>query len=67
MLILFGVLMCEKDSLQIVKPLAGDGAASQRNGVCESAKFKSFGFRAEMTCPAPPRRSVLRNDQRFHW
>jgi hypothetical protein len=71
---MFGVLRCEKDSAaqdspQIVKTLAGDSAASQRRSVCKSAEFKSFGCRFggsdEMTCPAPPRRSVLRNDQRF--
>jgi hypothetical protein len=39
-LILFGALMCEKDSPQIVKTLAGDRAVSQRSNVCESAGFK---------------------------
>ena len=41
-LIMFGALRCEKDSLQIVKTLAGDSAASERNGVCQSVEFKSW-------------------------
>ena len=39
---MFGALMCEKDSLQIMKPLAGDSAVSERRCVCESVKFKSW-------------------------
>jgi hypothetical protein len=44
---MFGALMCEKDSAAqddppAVKPLAGDGAVSQRSNVCQSVKFKSW-------------------------
>jgi hypothetical protein len=40
-LIMFGVLMCEKDSPQIVKSLAVDSAVSQRKSICQSVGFKS--------------------------